>query len=81
MRDGWNAMREQVMTNLLRQKFALPEFRERLLATGNQELVEKNTWHDMYWGACVCPKHKGEGQNRLGILLMQVREELRAGQA
>lgn len=78
LREGWSEIRERVMIDLLRQKFRQATFQERLLATGEAELVEANTWHDIYWGCCTCPQHKGQGQNRLGIMVMQVREELRA---
>jgi predicted NAD-dependent protein-ADP-ribosyltransferase YbiA (DUF1768 family) len=58
------------MLNLLRQKFQNPELREKLLCTGKLELIEGNYWGDTYWGVC-----RGVGENRLGKLLMLVREE------
>ncbi len=61
------------MLDLLRIKFTIPTLRERLLATGDQTLIEGNTWGDTYWGVC-----RGVGLNNLGTLLMQVREECRA---
>jgi len=49
------------------------DLREKLLETDNRQLVEGN-WHgDTFWGACG-----GKGQNHLGKILMEVREELRA---
>jgi predicted NAD-dependent protein-ADP-ribosyltransferase YbiA (DUF1768 family) len=27
-----------------------------LLATGDRDLIEGNTWHDNFWGVCSCPK-------------------------
>jgi predicted NAD-dependent protein-ADP-ribosyltransferase YbiA (DUF1768 family) len=60
------------MRSLLRQKFAHPSMRERLLATGDEELIEGNWWGDTFWGVC-----NGEGQNQLGKLLMRVRHESR----
>ena len=45
--------------------------KELLLSTGDEELVEKNWWGDVYWGVC-----DGRGKNKLGKLLMQVREEI-----
>ena len=36
-------------------------------------LEEGNTWGDRVWGVC-----QGQGENRLGKILMKVREELRA---
>ena len=43
-----------------------------LIKTGDQELIEGNYWNDTYWGVC-----KGVGQNKLGKILMRVREELK----
>ena len=62
----------------LRKKFANPELRDLLLATGDEELVEGNYWHDNEWGNCTCPRCKNiPGKNKLGKLLMQVREEIK----
>ena len=65
------------MRTLLRKKFSMPELREKLLATGDTTLIEGTTWHDNYWGVCSCEKCGGRGKNRLGELLMEIREELR----
>lgn len=74
----WENVKEQVMLDGLRYKFAIPELRDKLLATGNQYLEEGNSWHDNYWGDCDCPRCKDiMGRNMLGQLLMQVREEIR----
>ena len=71
LRDGWDAMRLDVMRALLRQKFAREPFASRLLATGSVEIVEGNTWGDRFWGV-----YNGAGENWLGRLLMDVRSEL-----
>ena len=68
----WEARKLPVMEDLLRQKFAHPELRSLLLATGDAELVEGNTWGDTFWGVC-----RGRGQNHLGRLLMAIRAEIR----
>jgi predicted NAD-dependent protein-ADP-ribosyltransferase YbiA (DUF1768 family) len=47
---------------------------EKLIATGDMELVEHNWWKDKFWG-----KHFGEGENYLGRILMKVRKELKRG--
>lgn len=61
------------MEGLIRQKFSNDEaLKNRLLATGEQDLIEGNTWGDHFWGVC-----RGEGQNTLGKILMIVRKELR----
>jgi N-glycosidase YbiA len=72
LRSDWEDIKVDVMRNLLRRKFHLSELKEKLLATGYEELVEGNWWGDRFWGKC-----KGVGDNWLGILLMQVRNELR----
>jgi ribA/ribD-fused uncharacterized protein len=72
MRSDWEDIKLDVMLRLLRQKFAHPELRSKLLATGDAELVEGNWWNDTFWGVC-----RGVGQNNLGKLLMVVREECR----
>lgn len=53
------------------------DIKEKLLATGDRELVEFAPWGDEYWGATVNENGTLKGKNRLGQLLMQVREEIR----
>lgn len=74
----WEEYKEDAMLKFLRQKFAIPELRDKLLATGDAILIEGTTWHDNYWGICSCNKCNGHGKNRLGTLIMKVREELRS---
>lgn len=76
LRKDWEDIKEEIMLTGLRHKFSNPELRKKLLATGNEELIEGTTWHDNYWGICDCEACGGQGKNRLGKLLMQVREEL-----
>lgn len=71
LRWDWESVKEDVMLTGLRYKFSNPDLKEKLLATGNEELVEGNWWGDQYWGVC-----DGIGKNKLGKLLMKVREEL-----
>ena len=68
----WESVKIDVMRKGLHFKFAIPELRNKLLATGDEELVEGNTWGDTYWGVC-----NGVGENHLGKLLMELREEIR----
>jgi len=65
-----------VMRELLLRKFEQEVFRRRLLAWQGP-IVEWNTWHDTRYGKCTCPRHNGEGENILGQLLTEIREELR----
>ena len=77
---NWSVRRIIVMSLLLRQKFAPGSpLAGRLLATGDEELVEGNWWHDNFWGDCRCgrPECLEPGQNELGKALMTIREDLR----
>ena len=69
-RPDWNDVRVEVMRDILRHKFAILEMREKLLATGDEELIEGNTWGDTFWGVC-----NRVGENWLGRILMEIREE------
>lgn len=75
LRKDWQLVNISIMEKLLRQKFSNPELKERLLKTGKRELVEGNTWGDTFWGVC-----KGVGENHLGKLLMQIRDDYATGQ-
>ena len=78
IRGDWESIKLDVMETALRKKFAIPELREQLLATGDTELVEGNHWHDNFWGDCGCEKCKHtHGQNNLGKLLMKIRADIR----
>lgn len=69
---NWDNLRYGVMLRLLRQKFGHRDLGDLLLATQEAKLIEGNTWGDTTWGVC-----RGKGKNMLGVLLMQVRDELR----
>ena len=73
LRDDWEHVKEVVMRDLLEAKFSDPAMRKALLDTRDAELIEGNTWGDVYWGVC-----KGKGRNRLGHLLMAIRERCRS---
>lgn len=77
-RTDWDKIKLQVMEKLLRLKFAQPYFKELLLATGEQELIEGNYWHDNFWGSCFCEKCGNRGQNHLGKLLIILRSEYKS---
>ena len=71
-RQDWGDVKLMTMLNLLELKFEIPYLREKLLETGDETLVEGNVWNDTFWGVC-----NGTGQNHLGKLLMNLREEIR----
>lgn len=75
LRSDWEKTKDQVMYEIVKNKFTNNlDLQEKLLATGNAILTEGNTWHDVYWGYDTRQKR---GQNKLGKILMRVRQELR----
>lgn len=72
LRGDWEQVKEGVMYFGLQQKFSTPWLRQKLLETGDQELIEGNFHGDRVWGQV-----NGEGENKLGKLLMRLRAELR----
>ncbi len=73
MREDWARIKKRVMFKLVKDKFTRDEsLKTKLLETGNDLLVEDNTWGDTYWGKC-----DGKGKNHLGKILMRVRNQLR----
>ena len=77
LRPDWENVKNEVMRELLMVKFGSGKLREWLLATGDEKLVEGNTWHDNYWGSCICPRCRNRGRNELGKTLMAIRQVLR----
>lgn len=71
LRSDWERVKVSVMRQLLIAKFLIPAFAQLLLETGDEELVEGNSWNDRFWGVC-----NGIGENVLGRLLMEIRDML-----
>lgn len=71
LRSDWEEIKIPLMHSFLRQKFENPFLQHMLLETGEAELIHVNTWNDKFWGVC-----RGVGQNWLGRLLMEIREDL-----
>lgn len=71
IRSDWDHIKLPVMFGLLRLKFQKPELKLLLISTSDSHLEEGNWWGDTFWGVC-----KGVGENNLGKLLMQVRQEI-----
>ena len=73
LRPDWERVKDDIMRGALVAKFtAHADIRATLLDTGDAQLVER-TKNDSYWG----DGGDGSGRNRLGHLLMSVRDELR----
>jgi ribA/ribD-fused uncharacterized protein len=85
--EGWDKIKRETMLRILLSKFDNGSVRlQQLIATWPAELIEGNTWHDLYWGAepytsrSVGPMFQASdgtmwvGENWLGRLLMVVRD-------
>jgi ribA/ribD-fused uncharacterized protein len=73
LRPDWEFAKDRIMYEIVKEKFLQHgELARKLMATGDEELVEVNTWGDRYWGQDPL----GKGQNKLGKILMRVRNEL-----
>ena len=72
LRRDWEQIKDNVMEFCLRKKFTEHlDLQKKLLETGDAILIEGNTWGDTYWGMCA-----DVGENKLGQLLMKIREEI-----
>lgn len=73
LRPDWEEEKIGIMLKLVMNKFTRhKDLAEKLISTGDMRIVEINTWHDTFWGVC-----NGTGENHLGRILMEVRQELR----
>lgn len=72
LREDWEDIKFSAMKEILTIKFENPIMKNKLLETGHRELIEGNHWGDSVWGVC-----KGKGDNHLGKILMEIREEIR----
>ena len=73
LRPDWESVKYEKMLGIVYAKFAgNAELKAKLLATGDAELEEGNTWGDRTWGTV-----NGVGKNWLGKILMEVRDALK----
>ena len=73
LRKDWESIKDTCMYEICFAKFSQnEELKQKLLATNDEHLEEGNTWGDKIWGTV-----NGEGENRLGKILMRIREEMR----
>lgn len=72
LRKDWEQVKEEIMYNICVAKFTQhPELMLMLLETDGL-LEEGNYWHDTTWGVDI---KTGKGENKLGKILMRIREE------
>lgn len=73
LRSDWEQVKVGIMRDICKAKFEQNEnLRQQLIATGSEPLEEGNTWGDRIWGTV-----DGVGQNHLGKILMEIRNEYR----
>lgn len=82
LRPNWEDIKLDCMTAIVGRKFAQhKDIAGILLDTGIATLIEGNYWHDVFWGMCNghCKSgpHALYGDNELGCILMDVRNDLR----
>lgn len=71
MRSNWNKIKDNIMMDAVRAKFQDPYLKALLKSTGDYPLVQlKNCPH---WGS----GYDGKGRNMLGVLLQNLRDELK----
>ena len=86
-RDWTPELSLELMLQLTLDKFSRsPNLRSLLLATGHEQIVAENNWHEQFWGCCICNNRPGKygrkdaclvpGSNHLGKILMFVRDRL-----
>ena len=78
LRSDWESQKYIIMVTILLDKFTRNKhLGEKLIATGDAELIEGNAWNDRVWG---CTRRTTQspwiGQNLLGKALMYVRGQL-----
>lgn len=71
---NWNNIKVSIMKDILIAKASQHEYvYKKLMETGDRTLIE-NSWRDDFWG--IGPK--GDGQNQLGKLWMEIRENFKS---
>ena len=75
LRSDWEEVKEQLMYEIVLAKFTQnKDLRQKLIDTGEVYLEEGTWWGDRVWGIDL---KTGIGENKLGKILMRVREELK----
>ena len=75
-RKDWDEVKLGIMKDILRAKVKQhPYAKKKLLDSGDRELIE-DSWRDAYWGW----GQNKDGENHLGKLWMEVRDEVRVAE-
>jgi N-glycosidase YbiA len=73
VRKDWHELKTAIMYKVVFTKFKSHADLKKLLLSTGEELIIENSPTDSYWGCGP----DGLGQNQLGKVLMQIRQELR----
>lgn len=71
--ENWDSIKLQIMRVCLQQKYTQEPYLSKLIATKGMQLEEGNKWNDKFWGIDL---RTGEGENNLGKMIMEIREQL-----
>ena len=72
LRPDWEEVKNECMYEICKAKFEQnKDIQQKLIDTGNRHLEEGNNWGDRIWGTV-----DGVGENRLGKILMVIRNEM-----
>ena len=74
LRADWEEVKDTIMLEAVRCKFMTHDVPQKLLISTGTAHIAENAPMDAYWG--IGPD--GKGLNRLGEILMQVRDQLQA---
>lgn len=71
---NWEEIKYDHMRRCVESKFTInSKLQDLLKETHPHELIEGNWWGDKTWGVCL---KSNEGENHLGKILMEFRQEL-----
>jgi predicted NAD-dependent protein-ADP-ribosyltransferase YbiA (DUF1768 family) len=88
-RDWTPELSLELMQAITFDKFSRDErLRAKLIATAPERIIAENTWHENFWGRCVCNTRPGKygrkdaclvlGSNHYGKIVTAVRAQLAA---
>jgi N-glycosidase YbiA len=73
LRKDWEEVKDEIMFTALRAKFTQHETLKKVLLETGDKIIIEHTKNDFYWA----DGGDGSGKNKLGILLMKLRDELK----
>ena len=73
VRSDWDDIKLIIMRDLSCIKYSKEPYLSKLVSTGDSYIQEGNRWGDKFWGVCL---KTGEGENNLGLLLMDIRDKI-----